>query len=65
MGGACGMHGGRTDMHMRCWWGDLQERDHLKDLGVDGEILKQILKKHDGRAQTVFIPFRRVAFVTP
>jgi hypothetical protein len=28
------------------WWGELRERDHLKDLGVDGRIIcKWIIKK--------------------
>jgi len=30
------------------WWGDLKKIDHLKDLGVDGNIiLKLIFKKWD------------------
>jgi hypothetical protein len=24
------------EVHKGFWWGDLRERDHLKDLGVDG-----------------------------
>jgi len=29
------------------WWGNLMEKDHFRDLGVDGWItLKRILKQH-------------------
>jgi hypothetical protein len=31
------------------WWGDLTERAHFKDPGIDGRItVKYILKKLDG-----------------
>jgi len=30
------------------WWGNLRERDHLEDLGVDGRIiLRWIFRKRD------------------
>ena len=33
------------------WWGDLRERDHLGDQGLDGRIiLKWIFKKWDEEA---------------
>jgi hypothetical protein len=34
-------------VHIGIWWGDLRERDHLEDQGVDGNImLKCNLKKY-------------------
>jgi hypothetical protein len=29
---------GRRKMHTGLWWGNLKERDHLEDKGVEGEI---------------------------
>jgi hypothetical protein len=35
------------------WWGDLMERDHLEELGVDGKvILEWMFKKWDGESWT-------------
>ena len=37
------------EVHTRYWWGYLWERDHLKDLDVDGRIiLKWVHNKWDG-----------------
>jgi hypothetical protein len=40
---------GRGEVHTGFWWGNLMERDHLEDPGVDGRIiLKWLFKKWDG-----------------
>jgi len=44
---------GAEEVHIGFWWGDLRERNHFEDLGVDGSIvLKWIFKKCDGEAWT-------------
>jgi hypothetical protein len=39
-------------MYARLWWGNLKERDHFENLGVDGSIFKFILKKQIGMVLT-------------
>jgi len=35
-------------VHTGIWWGNLRERDHLDDLGIDGSIiLKWLFKMWD------------------
>jgi hypothetical protein len=42
------MYGGRGEMYTGFWWGNLRERGHLKDRGLDGRIiLKDILRKSE------------------
>jgi hypothetical protein len=38
----------RAEVHTGFWWGNLRERDHSLDLGLDGSvILKPVSKKVD------------------
>jgi hypothetical protein len=47
MGGACGTHGGKKEIHIGFWLVNMRERYHLEDLDVDGRIiLKLILNKY-------------------
>jgi len=39
MGWACSTYGGRVEVCIEFWWGNLWERDHLGDLGIDGSII--------------------------
>jgi hypothetical protein len=46
--GACSTYSGRRDMHPVFSWGNLRERDHMEDAGVDGSIItKWIFGKWD------------------
>ena len=48
MGGSCNTYEGRGDMYTGFWWGNLRERYHLGDPGVDGRIiLRWIFRKWD------------------
>jgi hypothetical protein len=43
------MYGGKREVRIGFWWGDLREGDHLGDPGIDGGIiLKWIFKKWGG-----------------
>jgi len=42
MGGACSANGERRDVY-RVWWGNLREKDHWGDLGVDGRIILRLI----------------------
>ena len=48
MGGECGTCGRQEKLYTGFWWGDLDERDHSENPGVDGRtILKWIFRKWD------------------
>jgi hypothetical protein len=48
---------GRGEVHRGLWWGNLRERDHLQDPGVDG-TLKWMFKKWDKDARNGLIWLR-------
>jgi len=40
IGRACSTYGGRRgEVHTRFCWGNLRERDHFEDPGIDGRII--------------------------
>jgi len=44
-------HMGRVEAYTGFWWGNLRERDHLEDPGIDGRILlRWIFRRWDVRA---------------
>jgi len=50
---------GRGKVYTGFWWGNLRERDHLVDPGVDGRIiLKWVFRKWVGGAWTGLIWLR-------
>jgi hypothetical protein len=49
MGGACSTYGRGERCFQVLWWGDLRERDHLEDPGVEERIIMRwIFRRWDG-----------------
>jgi len=45
---ACSTHGGIGEVRTGFWWGNLRERNHLEDPGIDRIILRWIFRKWNG-----------------
>ena len=44
------------ELHTEFRWGDIMEKDHFEDLGIDGrKILKFVFKKWDGETWNGFL----------
>jgi len=56
MDGACSTYRGRGEVYTGFGWGNLRERDHLDEPGIDGRIiLRWIFRKWDVGALTGLI----------
>jgi len=50
---------GRGEVYTGLWWGNLRERDHLEDHGLDGRIiLRWMFRNWDVETWTGFIWLR-------
>jgi hypothetical protein len=57
---------GRGEVHIGFWWGNLRERDHWEDSGVDGRIiLRWIFRKlHGGMDWIILAQDKRMWWAT-
>jgi hypothetical protein len=39
---------GEVRVNIKVWWGKCEKRDNLEDLGLDGRILKWVVRKQKG-----------------
>ena len=46
---------GTGEVHTEYWSGEVRERHHLEDLGVDGRIILNLILKLDGKEWTELI----------
>jgi len=53
---------GRGEGQTGLWWGNRKERDYFEDLGVEGRILKCILKKKNESVDWINLAKNRVSF---
>ena len=37
---------GKKEMHEGLWWGDMRERHHFGDLGIDGRIILKWISRN-------------------
>jgi hypothetical protein len=52
---------GRGEVYTGFWWGNMRERDHLEDSGVDATIiLRKIFRKWDGGMDWIGVAQDRV-----
>jgi hypothetical protein len=42
----CSKYGRQETCNTEVWWGDLRERGHLEDQGVDGRIILRLMFKN-------------------